>query len=148
MVGAVMYGIDTTVALPHLAAALRRQLEEYPDVRSGLSRTERQCCEALATGPITLAKLFETSSQASESWSFLGDWSFAWYVQRLSECARPLVEHTNGTSVFEHALQCCISCDIVGDSASANTPYRPMRARIRPACTRTPALSDDSMVPP
>ena len=100
MVGSVMYGIDSTVALPHLAAALRRQLEEYPDVRSGLSRTERQCCEALAPGPITLSTLFVTSSHASESWSFLGDWSFAWYVQRLSECARPLVEHTNGTSVF------------------------------------------------
>ena len=88
------------VRLPHLAAALRRQLEEYPDIETGLNRTERQLCEALAPGALSLEKLFATTHKAGESWAWLGDWSFAWYVQRLSDCARPLVTHTNGTRVL------------------------------------------------
>ena len=98
-IGARTYSANTDARLPHLAAALRRQLEEFPDAQHGLSRTERQICEALYPGQLSLAKLFQTSSQASESWAFLGDWSFAWYTQRLSDFLRPLVMHTNNTRV-------------------------------------------------
>lgn len=94
------YATDDHVRLPHLTAALRRVLEEYPDVDTGLSRSERQICEALAPGPITLAKLFDASHRTSESWVWLGDWSFAWYVQRLSDVAQPLISHPNGTRVI------------------------------------------------
>ncbi len=93
------YASSDDVLLPHLAAALRRQLEEYPDVDHGLSRTERQLCEALAPGETTLAKVYQASHHASESWAWLGDSTFAWYTQRLSDCARPLVLHPNGTRV-------------------------------------------------
>ncbi|MCE2902501.1 MAG: DUF1835 domain-containing protein [Gemmatimonas sp.] len=93
------YAYDDAERLPHLVAALRRQLEEYPDTKAGLSRSERQLCEALAPGTITLAKLF-AAQQTAESWVWLGDWSFAWYVQRLSDCAHPLVVHTNGSRVI------------------------------------------------
>ena len=98
-IGARAYAYDDAVRLPHLAAALRRQLEEYPDTEAGLSRTERQLCEALATGPMTLFKLFQ-AQQAAESWTWLGDWSFAWYVQRLSDCSHPVVVHENGSRVI------------------------------------------------
>ena len=98
-VGARAYAYDDTVRLPHLAAALRRQLEEYPDTEAGLSRTERQVCEVLAVATMSLAKLF-TASQNAESWYWLGDGSFAWYIQRLSDCAYPLVVHPNGTRVI------------------------------------------------
>jgi hypothetical protein len=50
-------------------------------------------------GALTLAKLF-TAHQSAESWIWLGDWSFAWYVQRLSDCAHPLVVHLNGSRVI------------------------------------------------
>lgn len=93
------YTSDDAVRLPHLVAALRRQLEEYPDIDAGLSRSERQLCEALSPGTITLAKLF-AAYQATESWVWLGDWSFAWYAQRLSDCAHPIVVHTNGSRVI------------------------------------------------
>ena len=93
------YAYDDAERLPHLAPALRRQLEEYPDTQAGLSRSERQLCEALAPGALTLAKLF-TAHQSAESWVWLGDWSFAWYVQRLSDCAHPLVVHVNGSRVI------------------------------------------------
>lgn len=93
------YAYDDSERLPHLVAALRRQLEEYPDTKAGLSRSERQLCEALAPGTITLAKLF-AAHQTTESWVWLGDSSFAWYVQRLSDCSHPLVVHTNGSRVI------------------------------------------------
>jgi hypothetical protein len=93
------YAGDEQVRLPHLVAALRRQLEEYPDTEAGLSRTERQLCEVLATGALPLSKLF-VSCQSAESWVWLGDWSFAWYVQRLSDCAHPVVVHVNGSRVI------------------------------------------------
>ncbi len=44
-------------ALPFLAAALERQLEELPDPRSGLSRTERQVLDALDRGIVDAAAL-------------------------------------------------------------------------------------------
>ncbi len=94
------YAADDDVRLPHLTAALRRVLEEYPDIDNGLSRSERQICEALAPGQITLGKLFEASHKTSESWVWLGDWSFAWYVQRLSDVARPVITHPNGARVI------------------------------------------------
>jgi len=102
-IGARHYNASDSVRLPHLAVALRRQLEEYPDVDHGLSRSERQLCEALAPGEITLGKLFQTSHHASESWTWLGDSTFAWYTQRLSDCGQPLVLHPNGTRVVAPA---------------------------------------------
>lgn len=97
------YAADEAARLPHLTAAMRRVLEEYPDVDTGLSRSERQICEALAPGPMTLAKLFSASHHTSESWVWLGDWSFAWYVQRLSDVAQPLLAHANGSRVLSPA---------------------------------------------
>ncbi len=94
------YHADEAVRLPHLTAALRRILEEYPDTDTGLSRSERQICEALMPGKMTLGKLFQASHRASESWAWLGDSSFAWYVQRLSDAEQPLVSHADGTRVL------------------------------------------------
>jgi hypothetical protein len=98
------YAADESVRLPHLTQALRRMLEEYPDIETGLSRSERQICEALTPGPTTLAKLYPAAHHASESWTWLGDWSFAWYVERLGGGTRPLIEHTNGTRIIAPAV--------------------------------------------
>lgn len=93
------YSDDTMVRLPHLAAALRRLLEEYPGEEDGLSRTERQLCEVLTTGSTTPEHLFE-GCQLAESWRWLGDRSFAWYLERLSSGAEPLVTRPNGTRII------------------------------------------------
>ncbi len=98
-VNARTYSVDDDVRLPHLVAALRRQLEEYVDIDSGLSRSERQLCEALSPGALTMAKLF-AAHQGTESWVWLGNWSFAWYAERLSDCAQPIVLYTNGSPVI------------------------------------------------
>ena len=77
---------DTT-ALPHLGSAVRRLLEELPDVASGLTRTERQLLEPLLDGPKRPPELY-LASQAREEAIFLGD---AWAWKRLAELV-PLVE--------------------------------------------------------
>lgn len=94
------YASSDEVRLPYLASSLRRILEEYPDSGHGLSRSERQICEALAPGEVTLSKLYRTSHQSAESWIWMGDWSFAWYVERLSDGVQPLLMHGNGTRVI------------------------------------------------
>ena len=93
------YAADAAVRLPHLAGALHRMLEEYPDADTGLTRSERQICEALADGAMPLSTLFRAAHGASESWAWLGDSSFAWYVQRLSDLPTPLVTDGNGLRV-------------------------------------------------
>jgi hypothetical protein len=48
-------------ALPFLAGALERHLEEFPDPQSGLSRTERQTLAAIARGVATPGELTSAS---------------------------------------------------------------------------------------
>jgi hypothetical protein len=48
-------------AMPFLAGAIERHLEEYPDPTSGLSRTERQTLAAIARGESTAAALMQAS---------------------------------------------------------------------------------------
>jgi DNA-binding transcriptional MerR regulator len=74
-------------ALPHFGPALLRLLEELPDARTRLSRTERQLLEPLLGGPKQPVELF-VASQAREEAVFLGD---AWAWKRLAELV-PLVE--------------------------------------------------------
>jgi hypothetical protein len=69
-----------TSALPYLAAALRRLLEE----RHEPSRTKRQILGALAAGPKGREELF-VANQAAEDAIFLGD---TWFFLRLDELAQ------------------------------------------------------------
>jgi hypothetical protein len=86
---------DTT-ALPFLSDALRRLLEEYPAVGTGLSRSERQVLEALVDGPLSLSDAFRASHHAREEAWYLGDTVFAWYLERLSGDPVPLVQLEDG----------------------------------------------------
>jgi hypothetical protein len=71
-------------ALPWLAPALRRLLEELPD-SSGLTRTERAILDVLAAGPANPGQLFVAAGEREQA-SFLGDWPF---FRRLEELAVP-----------------------------------------------------------
>jgi DNA-binding transcriptional MerR regulator len=76
---------EDTSALPQLAPALRRLLEEGEPV----GRTDRQLLEALAAGPATPLELF-FANQVLEEAAFLGD---TWCFRHLYELAqRGLVE--------------------------------------------------------
>jgi DNA-binding transcriptional MerR regulator len=67
--------------LPFLAPALRRLLEELPDVTTGLSGTERRSLEAIAAGARSPLAAF-IAEQELEDAPFLGD---AWFFRALSE---------------------------------------------------------------
>ncbi len=88
-----------TTALPFLAAALRRHLEEFPSVRTGLSRSEQQALEAVEGGAATPREAFPRSHHEREDPVFLGDVVFAWYLERLSRVMVPLVTFADGAPV-------------------------------------------------
>jgi hypothetical protein len=81
-----------TSALPFLAGALQRHLEEFPSTRNGLPRTEHQALAALeaAGGTATFETLFRTVQQTEER-PFLGDSSFLHRLVELSTDPRRLV---------------------------------------------------------
>ena len=84
--------------LPFLASALHRLLEELPDSRNGLSRSERQLLESLADGARTPRRLF-VASQEREDAPFDGD---AWFWRRLAALGkgvRALVTLEHGAPV-------------------------------------------------
>lgn len=83
--------------LPHLGAALRRHLEQFPGCADGLSRSERTIVRMLTAGPVPGAELFRRLAAAEEA-EFLGDTVFAWYLYQLSAaCTHPLIVDAGGT---------------------------------------------------
>jgi hypothetical protein len=79
---------EDTSALPYLAGAVRRQLEELPSTLNGLSRTEHQALAAVAAGAADLAAAFR-STQEMEDRVFMGDLSFARAVRTLASAGLP-----------------------------------------------------------
>lgn len=80
-----------TAALPFVAAALRRHLEQFPSADNGLSRTERQALAVVHEhGALSGAQLF-SAVQRQEEQVFMGDWSFYRMMTELSETRHPLV---------------------------------------------------------
>jgi hypothetical protein len=81
---------DTT-ALPFLAPALRRHLEQFPSVENGLSRTERQALSVLRDqGPLPALRLF-FAVQKMEDPLFMGDLSFFAILKELASAQFPLL---------------------------------------------------------
>lgn len=85
-----LLGADTT-ALPYLAAALRRHLEEFPGTGDGLSRSERQAVAvAAAAGPLSFTALF-AAVQHKEERVFMTDLSLLRRLRDLASGPRPLL---------------------------------------------------------
>lgn len=82
-----------TLALPYLASAIRRFLEEYPEVGTGLSRTERVALTALDREAMTLIDLFRAVQRQEQS-PFMGDSTFWRIVRGLGRGAAPLLSIT------------------------------------------------------
>ena len=80
-----------TSALPFLAPALRRHLEQFPAVENGLSRTERQALSVLRDrGPLSALQLF-FAVQKMEDPLFMGDLSFFAILKELASARFPLI---------------------------------------------------------
>jgi hypothetical protein len=80
-----------TSALPFLAPALHRHLEQFPSVENGLSRTERQALSVLRDrGPLPALQLF-FAVQKMENPLFMGDLSFFAILKELASAHLPLI---------------------------------------------------------
>ncbi|HYW08083.1 MAG TPA: hypothetical protein VE913_14065, partial [Longimicrobium sp.] len=79
-----------TGALPFLAAALRRHLEQFPAARDGLSRSERQALEAVADGATTPEAAFAEHNRREDP-VWLGDATFFGYLRALAAGPAPLL---------------------------------------------------------
>ncbi len=89
---------ENTSALPYLAAALSRHLEEFPAIDTGLSRSEREALTAIEQGHATPVAAFLEVAKKQES-IFLGDIVFYSYLERLSGKKNSLVTWKDGTTV-------------------------------------------------
>ena len=76
--------------LTSVPPAMHRMLEEFPDARTGLSRSERQILDVLSEGPRSPGQAFVACAKFEED-IWMGDWSFWMIVKRLAGGARPLV---------------------------------------------------------
>jgi hypothetical protein len=72
-------------ALPFLAGALERQLEEFPDPTSGLSRTERQVLAAIARGEATAGALVAAVHAIDPRYP-ITDLVLLWTIHVLGRC--------------------------------------------------------------
>lgn len=80
-------------ALPFLAGALVRHLEQFPSLRGGLARTERQILTQLAQNPAhprSPSALFVAVAETEER-SYMGDSTFLQYLRGLAAGPRPLL---------------------------------------------------------
>jgi hypothetical protein len=72
-------------AMPFLAGAVERQLEEFPDPTSGMSRTERQVLAAVARGEAT-AQAIAKATQAIDPRYPITDQVLFWTLHVLGRC--------------------------------------------------------------
>jgi len=90
---------ESLSALPYLAFALWRHLEEFPSVANGLSRSERETLTAVEEGHTNPVAAFLEVAKKQES-IFLGDIVFYSYLERLSGKKSPLLTWSNGGAVI------------------------------------------------
>ena len=82
-------------ALPLLAPALRRQLQELPGMRDGLSLTERLSLQYIAeAGPVPFGRMFAELMGKREPLPFLGDMMFHALLRPLIDGDAPLLVET------------------------------------------------------
>lgn len=81
---------DDTTALPFLAAALRRHLDEAADP-GGLTRSERRLIEQLQRGPVDIHRAFAAMHEGETAY-YITDASFWAMIKRLSERSPALID--------------------------------------------------------
>jgi hypothetical protein len=77
-------------ALPHVAPALSRHLQQFPGRDDGLSRTERQALAVIAQGTRRMREVFRHVQRQEEA-MFMGDAAFLVHVGALARGPRPLL---------------------------------------------------------
>ena len=86
---------DTT-AMPFLASAIERFLQEYPWTRDGLSRTERRLLQIAESGPAVMHSVFPRMHDDEKAY-YVVDLELEGLVETLSRTSPPLIAFTPGT---------------------------------------------------
>jgi hypothetical protein len=84
-------------ALPYLAPALGRFLQEYPWTIDGLSRTERRLLRLAESGPIGVRTIFPRMHDDEDAY-YVTDHSLGALVTTLSSISAPLLTIVDGTT--------------------------------------------------
>ena len=93
---------DDTSALPFLAAALARQLEEFPSDADGLSKSERRLMEQALDGPADLADVWPCLHEDERAY-YITDSSLMDLATGLAASSPPLmILSTNGNNTLPH----------------------------------------------
>src|SRR5438105_5029918 len=93
-----------TGALPYLARAILRFLQEYPWTSDGLSRTERRLLNLAERGPIDLRAAFPRMHDGEDAY-YITDLSLAGLADSLSRCSPPLLTLTGTPAAGGNRLQ-------------------------------------------
>ncbi|HZF07203.1 MAG TPA: DUF1835 domain-containing protein [Thermoanaerobaculia bacterium] len=82
--------------LPYLRPALRRLLEQFPAAEDGLSRTERECLEAVAAGESSFGGIFRAITRLEEPnhGCWYGDGELLSTLQELAAAPLPALTQT------------------------------------------------------
>jgi hypothetical protein len=89
---------EDTRALPFLADAIVRVIQEFPNKKNGLSRTEQQALTIISTGESCPERIFARNQQLEEC-IFLGDASFWKILQAFLGVLPPLLSLSEGTQL-------------------------------------------------
>lgn len=87
----IVAALPRVTALPHLAPALLRHLQQFPSVTNGLSRTEQQTLEVIASGVSNLREVYVKANHDREEAKFMGDAGFLAHISALLNGSRPLI---------------------------------------------------------
>jgi hypothetical protein len=93
-----------TSALPFLAPALTRHLEEFPWTSDGLSRTERRLLSLAGPGPVSLLAAFPRMHDGETAF-YIADDSLRNVVRRLTSGAVPLLKVSNEGTAGKPAMK-------------------------------------------
>jgi hypothetical protein len=78
-------------AWPALRSSIRRHLQQFPSMHTGLSRTEGQTLAAVAHGPLSLRAAFRASNHEVEEAVFMGDLAWWYHIRPLIAGPQPLL---------------------------------------------------------
>jgi len=105
---------EDTSALPYLADALKRFLQEYPWTSDGLSRTERRLLQLANDGPLSLAKAFPAMGQGDRFYT-ITDLSLLATAAHLNTTS-PALLSIDRAAASEHPFRAQIAATEAGRS--------------------------------
>ena len=82
---------DHPGAWSSLSRAMRRHLQQFPSVRTGLSRSQAQTLAAVAHGSRPVRDVFRAANHEVEDAVFMGDVAWWWHVRPLLVSPHPLL---------------------------------------------------------